>query len=138
MVPGMSRLPPLSHCPATPVFMASCKGRNGLQDLMRYFHSRRAVLTRYHRSRTSADGLKKRCNLELQRFFVSTLELLNFDGRPLTCFGLTNEGASLDPYRIRYRSSCVGLDGTATRGGGVGRADAAGGLDPKGLTEFYA
>ena len=63
--------------------MASCKSRNGLQDLMRHVHCRRAIFTRYHRSRARAGCVKKRFKLELQRFFVSTLQLLDLDGRPL-------------------------------------------------------
>jgi len=39
---------------------------------------------------------------------------------------------------LATESGCPSLDETATPGGAVSRADAAGGLDPKGLTEFSA
>jgi len=64
--------------------MTSGKSLNGLQDLMRHLYCRRAILTRYHRSRTSTDCVKKRFKLELQGFFFPTLELLNLDGRLLS------------------------------------------------------
>ena len=93
--PPVSRLPlylitpvypatALSHYPLTPFLsrhptisfrMASREGRNCLQDLMRHIHCRRAILTRYHRPRTLAGCLKERFELELQRFFISTLQL---------------------------------------------------------------
>ena len=72
--------------------MPSSKGRDGLQDLMRHVHCRRAIFTRYHRSRARAGCVKKRFKLELQRFFVSTLQLLDLDGRPLP--GLSGASAN--------------------------------------------
>src|SRR4029077_7529802 len=92
--PLLSRYP-LSHYPRIPTtsfFMASCKSRNGLQDLMRHAHCRRAILTRYHRPRARAGCVKKRFKLELQRFFVSTLQLLDLDSRPLP--GLSGASAN--------------------------------------------
>ena len=80
--------------------MASCKGRNGLQDLMGYAHCRRAIFTRYHRPRARADSVKKRCELELQRFFISTLELFNFDGWPLPCLRVASANHPLPGLEI--------------------------------------
>ena len=54
VTPFLSLLPRHLRIPATPFFMASCKGRNGLQDLMRYTYCRRAIFARYHRPRARA------------------------------------------------------------------------------------
>src|SRR4026208_258064 len=80
--------------------MARCKGRNGLQDLMRHAHCRRSILTRHHRLRASAGCVKKRFELELQRLFISTLQLLNLDGRPLACLGITSANDPLPGLEI--------------------------------------
>ncbi|MBP0128558.1 MAG: hypothetical protein ITD35_01555, partial [Nitrospira sp.] len=69
--------------------MTGRKGFNSLYDLMRSLHGCRAILARHCRSRASADCVKKRCQLQLQRFFISPLQLLNFDGRLLPRLDLT-------------------------------------------------
>ena len=80
--------------------MASCKGCDGLQDLMRHDHCCRPILTRYHRPRARAGCVKKRCELELQRFFVSTLKLLNLDGWLPPCFGVASANHPLPSLEI--------------------------------------
>src|SRR5262249_1084824 len=97
-------LPRLSKLsPTAPFFMASCKCRNGLQNLMRHLHCSRTILTRYNWLFPTADGMKKRRELELQRFFLSTLELLHFDGRPFTGLGIASANHRLPGLEIdRY------------------------------------
>src|SRR5207302_4096964 len=149
--PPVSRLPlylitplypatALSHYPLTPFLsrhptisfrMASREGRNCLQDLMRHIHCRRAILTRYHRPRTLAGCLKERFELELQRFFMSTLQLLDLDGRPLSCLGVAPANHTLPGLEID-RQIIVSLEETQpthpirrhAAGGQVGHAAA--------------
>lgn len=71
--PVIPRPSTISLSPAIPYFMANRKGLNGLQDLVRETHCRRAVLTRYHGPCTRAGCVKKRFKLKLQWFFISTL-----------------------------------------------------------------
>ena len=80
--------------------MSGCKGLNGLQDLMRHAHCRRAILTRHHRPRARAGCVKKRFKLELQGFFASTLQMLDLDGRPLPGFAAASANHPLSRLEI--------------------------------------
>jgi hypothetical protein len=80
--------------------MASAKGRDGLQDLMCHIYCRCAILTRYHRPYARSGCVKKRFKLELERFFVSTLILLNLDGRPLPGIRRTSANHPLSSLEI--------------------------------------
>src|SRR6266850_4371115 len=100
---------PLSHYPFTPFLsryptisfrMARCKGCNGLQDLMCHVHCSRAILARYHRPRARAGCVKKRFKLELQGFFVTTLQMRNLDGRPFPCLGVASANHTLSRLKI--------------------------------------
>src|SRR5262245_33517673 len=67
---------------------------------MRRLHCRRAILSRYNWPCPCAGRVKKRFKLEFQRLFISTLELLNLDGRPLPYFGVASANHPLPALEI--------------------------------------
>src|SRR6266850_6364920 len=103
MVQGLELFSCAPLCPDYPTIsfrMARCKGCNGLQDLMCHVHCSRAILARYHRPRARAGCVKKRFKLELQGFFVTTLQMRNLDGRPFPCLGVASATPTLSRLKI--------------------------------------